>query len=60
MKPKPIPVIEDCVQQGLKIGYNRAHKHNDKPDEKQILDQQHNAIMQEIFERFDIEDFKNE
>jgi hypothetical protein len=58
MKPKLIPVLEDCIEVGLKLGINRAHKHIDNPTDKQICEQQHAAIMAEIWERFDFEEIK--
>ena len=58
MKPKLIPVLEDCVEVGLKLGYNRAHKHNTEPTEEQIFERQFSAIMDEIYERFDFEELK--
>jgi hypothetical protein len=59
MKPKIIPLLEECIEAGLQIGYNRAHKHIDKPFEEQIWEQQQSAIMGEIFERFDFEELKD-
>jgi hypothetical protein len=59
MKPKIIPLLEECIEEGLQIGYHRAHKHIDKPFEEQIWKQQQSAIMEEIFERFDFEELKD-
>lgn len=54
MRPKLIPVLEDCIENGLKLGLNRAHKHTDNPSDEQIIDQQHSAIMGQIWERMDM------
>ena len=54
MKPKLIPVLEDCIEVGLELGYNRAHKHNDHPSEKDIFSNQFTAVMEEIWERMDM------
>ena len=55
MKPKLLPLLEECVSDGLHLGFNRAHKHNDKPKPSQILEAQQQAIMNEFFERFDFD-----
>lgn len=60
MKPKLFPLLEQCIENGLKCGYNRAHKHIDNPTDDQIFDQQHSAIMGEIWEWFDFEDHNND
>jgi hypothetical protein len=56
MKPKIIPLLENCVEVGIKLGYNRAHKHNDNPDEKTLFKNQLEAVMHQFFERFDFEE----
>jgi hypothetical protein len=58
MKPKLIPVLEDCIDTGLRLGFNRAHKHDSNPAEEDIYSHQTDAIMNEIFERFDFEEIK--
>lgn len=56
MKPKLIPVLEDCIEVGIKRGYNRAHKHNLEPTEEEIFSNQLNAVMDEIYERMEFEE----
>jgi hypothetical protein len=58
MKPKIIPLLESCIEDGLEIGFNRAHKHTDDPSEGEILQQQLSAIMGQIWEHFDFEEIK--
>jgi hypothetical protein len=58
MKPKIIPILEICVEVGLMLGYNRAHKHQLDPSEEDVRRHQADAIMNEIFERFDFEEIK--
>ena len=53
MKPKILPVLEMCIENGLNRGYIRAYKHTDTPDEGQILDAIEQAIMEEIHEWFE-------
>ena len=36
MKANDYKVIEMCVELGVDIGWNRAHKHDDKPGEEYI------------------------
>lgn len=55
MKPKFLPILEMCIESGLKLGHHRAHKHNDKPDTDTIIDAQYKAIMGELYEWFDME-----
>jgi len=58
MKPKIIPILESCVEVGLTLGWNRAHKHINKPSEEDIFSYQTDAIMNEIYERFDFEEIQ--
>lgn len=60
MKPKTINVLEMCIDTGVSLGYNRAHKHDDNPSEEVIKDKIREAIMNEIYEWFDFEDLKDE
>jgi hypothetical protein len=60
MKPKTLPVLEDCIEVGLKLGMNRVYKYAENPSEVMIMDEQHRAIMEEIFERFDFEELNDE
>lgn len=55
MKPKFDMVLEQCIESGLRLGYNRAFKHTDNPDEYTIMGKQHAAIMEEIYQWFDME-----
>ncbi len=52
MKPKFLPVLEMCIENGLAYGYRRAFKHNDNPTEEQITDQLKQSIMHELYEWF--------
>lgn len=55
MKPRFNMVLEQCIETGLKLGYNRAFKHSDNPDEHTIQSKQFDAIMEEIYQWFDME-----
>lgn len=56
MKPKFDAVLEMCIENGLALGYRRAHKHDDNPTENHIFDCQRAAIFEEIYQWFDMED----
>lgn len=60
MKPKTYPILVDAVENGVKYGYHRAHKHNDNPDREQITDAITNAVINEICEWFEIDGLENE
>lgn len=55
MKPKLLPVLEMCIDSGLRRGYVRAFKHDSDPSEAHIHDTIYNCIMEEIHEWFDFE-----
>jgi hypothetical protein len=54
--PKTIPLLERCIQDGILSGYRRAHKHTDDPGEDVITNEIEIAIMNEIYEAFDVTD----
>lgn len=55
LKPKSYPVLLQAVEEGVLHGYNRAHKHVDKPDEILLVDSIVKYTMQSILEWFEIE-----
>lgn len=56
MKPKILPLLERCIEDGLMRGYTKAHKHVDEPAPEAIQNAQLNAILHEIYEAFDFEE----
>ena len=56
MKPKILPVLEMCIENGIAYGLGRAYKHTDEPSEAYKLDVIKNAIMHEIYEWFEFEE----
>lgn len=52
MKPNYYKLIEDCVATGTSLGYQRAHKHDDKPERAVLQEKIIEAIMQQISENF--------
>lgn len=56
MKPDLYRILSMAVRDGAAIGYRRAHKHDDDPDEDRVIDAIENAIMVQICEWFKFED----
>jgi hypothetical protein len=55
IKLKPYPLIERAVEEGIAYGWNRAHKHTDKPDPDHIKEQLLYYIMNELTEITNLE-----
>lgn len=45
-------VLADCIENGIAIGYNRAHKHVDDPSEQMLKISIEHAIWNEIDDYF--------
>lgn len=60
LKPKTYPILVDAVENGVKYGYQLAHKHNDNPDCEEITDAIIFAVLNEICEWFEIDGLENE
>lgn len=56
MTPKFKTVLDYAIETGIKIGYARAYKHTDKPDEYVIYRYIEDAIWNEIHEWFEFEE----
>ena len=56
MKVKSRVILEDCIERGIKLGWNRAHKHLENPNENVIFDHLHQSIMEDIYEYFSFDD----
>jgi len=56
MTPHKYKVLEMAVQDGVAIGYRRAFKYNDNPDEDAIIDRIQQEVMNQICEWFKFED----
>ena len=56
MKPDAYKILMQCVETGIELGWRRAHKHNDEPDEVAIKIAIETAIQNEICEWFNFED----
>ena len=60
MKANTYKLIRECIENGIRTGWNRAHKHTVKPEETVVFDRIEDAIMQEINEYFIFEELKGE
>jgi hypothetical protein len=56
MKAKEYFLIDRCIEDGIIMGWNRAHKHTDTPSEDQIKQAIHLAVTNEICEWFTFND----
>lgn len=52
MKPNAFRSIQEAVENGVALGYNRAYKHSDAPSDEVVKQQIYDAVMNEICEWF--------
>jgi hypothetical protein len=55
MRANEYLVLEMAIEQGVDLGFNRAHKHTDQPTPEQIKDAIHHAVLNEVCEWFTLE-----
>ena len=60
IKPKSYTILQRAVEEGCKMGYNRAHKHVDNPTPQQIQESIINEVMNAICEVFYFEEENRE
>ena len=60
MKVKTLVILEQAIEQGVRRGWQRAHKHVDDPTELSICDRIEQCVMEQIHEYFTFEDENNE
>jgi archaeosine-15-forming tRNA-guanine transglycosylase len=60
MKPKFRVILEQAIEEGVRRGYSRAHKHVENPTEDAIIEQIEDCVMSAIYEyfTFDEEDYQ--
>jgi hypothetical protein len=56
MKPKIVPLLDICIETGIQLGWQRAHKHTPNPTPDQIYSHIYQAIWSELDEWFDFEE----
>lgn len=57
LKVNVYAILTKCVDDGLELGWNRAHKHTDTPDKDCILQNMYDGVMLEISEFFKFDDY---
>ena len=60
MKPKIRVILEQAIEEGVRRGYSRAHKHVENPTEGAIIESIEEHVMSAIYEyfTFDQEDYQ--
>jgi hypothetical protein len=58
MKPKIRTILEMAIAEGTTVGYHRAHKHTEEPDECWVIETINNEIMNCIDLYFEFEEFQ--
>jgi len=56
MKPKFRVILEMAIEEGVRRGYHRAHKHVENPTEGVIIEQIEDNVMSSIYEYFDFDE----
>ena len=56
LRPNTWRVLELAVEEGVALGYNRAHKHLDNPTEEDIKRHIEEAVLGTISEWFHVDD----
>lgn len=56
MRAKTYAMLRTAVEDGITVGYNRAHKHTPTPDREDVKGQIELAVMSEICEYFTFDD----
>jgi hypothetical protein len=60
LRPKTYRVLELAIEEGISLGWNRAHKHEENPHEETIKDVIRANVMLTIGEWFTFDDEENE
>lgn len=58
MKPKALPLLERCIEDGVDLGWLRAHKHDDNPADIAIKDKIVESVLAQIHDWFDFEELQ--
>jgi hypothetical protein len=51
-------IVSDAIENGIKYGYRRAHKHIENPSEDTIIEQIHLAVMNDLCDIINFDDDK--
>jgi hypothetical protein len=55
LRPRLDRILDLCIENGIELGWNRAHKHTDNPQDDAIKAEIAQAIWAELDEYFDFE-----
>lgn len=56
MRAKTRVLIEQCIEDGIRLGYQRAYKHTDKPAIEDVWAMQEREVMMQIDEWFEFDE----
>ena len=56
MKPNTYKVLVRAVEDGVRVGWVRAHKYQDNPDPHHIQTVVEDSVVQEILEWFELDE----
>lgn len=56
MKPKIRVILEQCIEDGVRRGWRRAHKHVENPNDDVIMAEIENCVMAQIYDYFNFDD----
>jgi hypothetical protein len=56
MKPRFHVILEQAIEEGVRRGWRRAHKHVENPTEESIWEQIEDGVMSSITEYFSFDD----
>jgi hypothetical protein len=60
MKPKIVPLLDQCIETGIQLGWQRAHKHDPNPSTDHIHTEIYQAIWSELDAWFDFPEPSND
>lgn len=60
MRVKEYPVLVQAVENGVTLGWNRAHKHDSEPNDETVMAAVREAVLNEICEAFDFDNHSAE
>jgi hypothetical protein len=52
MKPNTYKILTECIDNGIKAGWFKAHKHTDTPTPEQVWDSISHYVMLEVCDYF--------
>lgn len=55
MKPKLLPLLEECIEKGTRRGYHAAFKHVESPSPEAIIDRISETVLSELYDWFDFD-----